>query len=124
VEKESQISYDEVKEAVNRIRNKKAPGGDGIYPELVRYGGPVLKNVMWQLFNQIWKEESIPKEWEENTGPVYRKGDTLSCDNYRAICLSGVTLKVFSDIIQKRLRELVEDNLEEEQAAYRESHRY
>ena len=36
VEKEGQISYDEVKEAVNRIRTEKVPRGDGIYPELVR----------------------------------------------------------------------------------------
>ena len=53
VEKEGQISYDEVKEAVNRIRTEKVPRGDGIYPELVRQGGPVLKNVMWQLFNHV-----------------------------------------------------------------------
>jgi hypothetical protein len=30
-----------------------------------------------------------------------------------------VILKVFSDIIEKTLRKLVEDNLEDEQAAYR-----
>jgi hypothetical protein len=37
-EEESQISYAEVNEAVNRIRTKKALGGDGIYLELVKYG--------------------------------------------------------------------------------------
>jgi hypothetical protein len=75
---------------------------------------------MWQLFNQIWEVERIPEDWEENIiVPIHKKGDTLNCDNYRAICLSVVILKVFSDIIEKRLRELVEDNLEEEQAAYR-----
>jgi hypothetical protein len=61
-EEKSQISYDEVNKAVNRIRTKKALEGDGIYPELVKYGGLVLENVMWQLFNQIWKGESIPED--------------------------------------------------------------
>jgi hypothetical protein len=117
-EEERQISYDEVHEAVNRIRTKKA-SGHGIYPELVKYEGTRLKNSMWQLFSQIWKEERIPDEWEENIVPIHKKGDTLNCDNYRAICLSVVILKVLSDIIEKRLRELVEDHLEEEQAAYR-----
>jgi hypothetical protein len=37
VGEESQISYDEVEEAVNRIRFKKALGGDGMYPELVTH---------------------------------------------------------------------------------------
>jgi hypothetical protein len=50
---------------------------------------------------------------------IYKEGNSLDCNNYRAICLSIVILNVFSDIMEKRLRKQIENQLEEEQGAYR-----
>jgi hypothetical protein len=50
--------------------------------------------------------------------PIIKKGNSND-DNYRAICLSPVVLKFYPRILEMRLREIVEPELEEEQGAYR-----
>ena len=75
---------------------------------------------MWKLYQRIWKEETIPKDWEYNVViSLHKKGDTTNCDNYRAICLAPVALKIYTRILERKLRALVEDDLEEEQVACR-----
>ncbi|XP_022203759.2 uncharacterized protein LOC111060407 [Nilaparvata lugens] len=48
-----------------------------------------------------------------------QKGNTTDCENYRAVCLSSVVCKVYTRILEKRLRSVVEEQLEEEQCAFR-----
>jgi len=51
--------------------------------------------------------------------PIHKKGATSNCENYRAICLSSTVFKAFTRILENRLRRQVEEELEEEQAAFR-----
>ena len=60
------------------------------------------------------------KEWKKNIIiPIHKKGSKTECDNYRAICLSSTVLKVYTRVLECRLREIVEPELEEEQCAFR-----
>jgi hypothetical protein len=75
---------------------------------------------MTKLFRQAWEEKSIPKDWNINViVPIFKKGNSNDCNNYRAICLSLVVLKIYTRILEMRLREIIEPELEEEQGAYR-----
>lgn len=117
---EHQISEEEIKNALRGTRNGKAPGEDGITPELIKYGGPITIKWLRKIFQQAWDSETIPQDWEKNIIiPIHKKGDSTNCDNYRAICLAQVTLKIYSKIVEKRLRTQIENKLEEEQAAFR-----
>jgi hypothetical protein len=105
-EEEEGISKEEVDIATKEIRMKKAGGRDGIEPELTKYGGRSLNIKLCTLFKEIWRTERIPTEWENNVIiPIHKKGDTTNCDNYRAICPSTVCLKVYSKIVEKKVRE-------------------
>jgi len=42
-----------------------------------------------ELINSIWNKEELPEERKELIiVPIYMKGDTTDCSNYRDICLS------------------------------------
>lgn len=51
------ISLDETLSAINRLKNWKAPGSDGIPAELIKYGSLELHKTIYELCSRIWNEE-------------------------------------------------------------------
>ncbi|CAG4970882.1 unnamed protein product [Colias eurytheme] len=100
----NEISPIEVRKAISRLKNNKAPGADGIPGELWKYGEDITTSKMYELITKIWKEEKQPDEW--NLGvicPVHKKGSRRKCSNYRGIAILPTAYKVLSYIILGRL---------------------
>ena len=57
------IDGTDVEMAVQKMKNGKAAGIDGIFPDLIKAGGKVLIRQMEELFRTVWDEERIPEEW-------------------------------------------------------------
>lgn len=118
---EGEIHQMEVISAIARMKIGKAAGADGIAPELIKYGGPEMMRVLTRIFQKAWNHNKIPDEWRQNLIiPIHKKGNSWDCNNYRAICLSSIVYKLYTRILERRLRKVVEDEMEEEQAAFRE----
>jgi len=65
----------EIRHAIQRMENNRAPGEDTIVVELIKCGGEGLMDAVHELTKLIWTTESMPQEW--NTGiicPYIRKG--------------------------------------------------
>ena len=116
-----QFLQEEVRDAINKMKKDKAPGIDGITTELLQGGGEAVVKAMHTLVTKIQQEEEIPEDWAKSTiVPIYkRKGDPQDCKNYRGISLQSIPWKVFTKMIQNRMKQYVERALGEEQAGFR-----
>lgn len=110
----------EIEKAIHCLKNRKAPGHDGIFAESLKAGGGVVVDALCDLFAEMWQTESFPSDWK--TGiitPVYKKSDPKTCGNYRGITLLSVVGKIFSSIIRQRISANRESNCREQQAGFR-----
>lgn len=88
-------TLEEIKQVIKTSRNGRAPGKDGINNELLKYGGEVLHEYIYEMIRKIWKEEKMPKEWESGQiVTLHKKGDQQNCKNYRGITLLSTTYKI------------------------------
>lgn len=110
----------EVRSAVATLKPRKAPGIDGISAELLQAGGETMITTLHELFQKIHQEEEVPEDWSKAIiTPIYKKGDKSDCKNYRGISLLSVPGKVFTKVLQRRMKSCVERALAEEQAGFR-----
>ena len=111
---------DEVTEAIRRLKRGKAAGHDNITAKMLQNLGEKGLELLTKLFNKIWEEEKIPKDWEVGIIiPLYKKGDSKECDSYRGITLLSTVLKVYERVLEVRLRKIIENQLEESQSGFR-----
>ena len=95
--------------AIQKLRNNKSPGEDCLQAELFKHGGKELCRRMHESIGLIWERERMPKEWK--TGiicPLYKKGDPLTCANYRGITLLNIAYKIMTAILYRNLLPYVE----------------
>lgn len=117
---EPEPTYSEVKNAIEKLKNCKAPGEDGIVAELLKYGGERLFNHIHDLIVKVWSKEELPKEWKIGLiCPIYKKGDKLECSNYRGITLLDTSYKVLSNILYERMLPHAERILGDYQCGFR-----
>ena len=114
------ITVDEVKAAVDEMKNKKSPGEDGVPIEAIKLGGDSLLSAITTLFNQCLQWEMIPKQWENaEITLLHKKGDITKLENYRPISLLSTLYKLFMKIITKRNTKKFDFYQPVEQAGFR-----
>ena len=112
-----------LRNAVECLKNRKAPGEDEITAELLKLGGEEVVEYLAHMASLIWKSETVPADWlKQLVVPLHKKGPTRDCDNYRGIALLSVLGKVFCRVIQARLVEKAEHLLREGQCGFRKGH--
>ena len=114
------ISLEEIEQAVNKMKNRKAPGIDNITAEALKAGGKPMTEMLHKIFNAIWVQEKTPKDWARMlVTPIHKKGDKLNPGNYRAISLLSIPGKVFSRILLNRMKLKTEEATGESQFGFR-----
>jgi hypothetical protein len=94
-----------LKKALKNTKNGKAPGLDNIPPKLLKKDTDLTANILCNLFEKIWKQEKIPKDWRKCLLFKFpKKRNFLNRSNWRGITLLSVTSKIFSRIIHERIK--------------------
>ena len=100
----------EVQKAIKALKAGKAPGCDGIPPEVFKYGGNEVASQLQKFFALCWHEGKIPQDFK-NSSIVHlykHKGDRSLCDNHRGISLLSVAGKIMARVLLQRLSEHVD----------------
>ena len=115
-------SIEEVKEAIQLLQTGKAPGPDGIPPEVYKEGGPAMLSSLTSLFQLFWEAEELPQDLKDaNIVYLYKnKGDKTVCDNYRGISLLSIAGKILAKVvINRRTAHILDDVVSESQCGFR-----
>ena len=114
------IRLEEVEMAIQQLKNNKAPGEDGLFPEMFKSADDRLTMTLHKLFNKIWVTGSVPSIWKSGIiVKIPKKGDLSECGNWRGITLSPIVFKIFGKVLLNRLEPVVEHILRDEQAGFR-----
>uniref|UniRef100_A0A8C6P3P0 Reverse transcriptase domain-containing protein n=1 Tax=Nothobranchius furzeri TaxID=105023 RepID=A0A8C6P3P0_NOTFU len=70
-----------------------------------------------------WTSGAVPLDWQTGVVvPLFKRGDRRVCSNYRGISLLSLPGKVYSGVLERRVRRIVEPQIQEEQCGFRPGH--
>ncbi|XP_060846231.1 uncharacterized protein LOC132925892 [Rhopalosiphum padi] len=112
-------SKEEILQQLNRLKNHKTPGEDGIQGEVLKNLDDGTINRMHSIIESIWHEERLPEDWGTAlVCPIHKKNDPQECSNYRGIALLDTTYKVLAYCILDRVRPIAETLLGDYQGGF------
>ena len=92
---------------------EKVSGGDGIPAELFQILKDDAEKILHSICQQIWKTQQWPQDWKKSVFiPIPKKVKAKECSNYRIIALTSQASKVMLKILQARLQEYMNLNLQ------------
>ena len=99
------ISEAEIMKSVRKLNSGKSPGADTVLNEYLKETMDILIKPVHTLFNEILSNGHYPTQWTKGViVPIYKKGATDDPNNYRGISLVSCLGKLFSSILNERLK--------------------
>ena len=99
------ISQEEIKKASKKLNPNKACALDSIINEYLKESMNVILQPLQNLSNYILDKKSFPRQWAKGVIiPIYKKGDPNEPSNYRGITLVSCLGKLFTIIVNERLK--------------------
>ena len=119
------FSEAEVRVAISQIKLNKSAGLDDIKNEHIKSTSGLMIPIYTKLFNLVFDTAIIPDSWSVGViKPIYKKGDPCKPQNYRPITIFSCLGKLFTSLLNNRLKEYDETThvIESCQAGFRKSH--
>ena len=79
----------------------KAPGVDGLVPEVLIETADSICKPLLKIFNESMTTGMVPKDWKQaNVSAIYKKGPKHSPGNYRPVSLTSHVCKILESIVK------------------------
>ena len=112
------FTLEELREAKKQLRFGKAPGEDGIMPELLKIVD--IDDIILRISNKFYMEKQMPDQLGIlNLLPLPKSGDLSKTENYRGIALTSLIMKTINRMILNRLRPVIDPLLRGNQSGFR-----
>ena len=115
-------TFEELIEAIEQLKSRKAAGVDGIPPEIWKHGGPALHDKLYDLLVCCWEQGKLPQDLRDAVIiTLYKnRGEKSDCSNYRGITLLSIAGKILARVLLNRLvPTITEENIPESQCGFR-----
>ena len=114
------ITINEITKAMAKMKKGRSPGEDGLPVEVLKAGGMTVVEQLLNICNRAYETEMVPSDWQKRIiSPIFKKGEKTICDNHRGIALLFHAGKIYTRIVETKLRECVEGVLDTSQYGFR-----
>ena len=105
------ITEQEVKRHLDKLKNKKAPGPDGLKSELYKImadSNIFIKDLTVNR-NKIIREADVPNDWKRSNTILIPKNSKPTATDFRPIALLNVSYKLFMSIIKSKIKHYLKE---------------
>ena len=115
------FTMQELNMILHRLKNRKAPGSDGIPSEFWKWASPYFLEVLLQHLNDCLLSASAPDTWNEALVAMLPKesSDPSHPASNRPIALTQTSYKIYAALLQRRLQQGLESRIRPHQYGFR-----
>ena len=101
----------EFKNIIEKLKNGKSEGYDGISNEMITSSPEVVIDVLNNFMNLCLDKSMVPDSWTlELISLIHKKGNQTDLGNYRGICVSSALLKILCSLLSNRIQLFCNEN--------------
>lgn len=95
---------DEIKEAIKKLKSKKARGADGAAAEDLKNLNETQLEELKEIIQHAWKQGAVEQDWVKLKTIAIPKGDRVNATQFRPLTIEPMILKLLNTIILNRTR--------------------
>ena len=116
---EGLVTIQECTVAIDKMKQNKSPGLDGITVEFYQAFWPLLGNFLIGVYNESYQRGSLPESQRMAVLLfIFKKGDEEKIENYRPISLTNVDYRILAFTLAQRMQKIVGTMISHDQSAY------
>ena len=103
---------EEIKEAIKKLKKKKAMDREQWKSELILNGGEDIEKSMVMMLKEIFEQRFIPEEWNRITiKSIHKKGPMKDLANQRGLFITNIVSKIAERILINRNQKEIQKNI-------------